>query len=552
VVAGRGGVPSSATAVSLTVTAWRPTKETEVTAYQAGTSRPATPTLTPSAGRSVSTTTMVPLGAGKLRVWNRSGRTDVVVAVTGWYGKPTSNGAGIYAGTAQARILDTRSGVGGSRGRLGSGSSLALRVHGRGGVPAQASTALLQVTALSPSRSGHLTVWPDGVARPRALTSVAFSRQSETALVLARIGRGGRVRVHNSAGSTHVLVGVVGWYARSGANLSGQTSAAGVLGEVPLDSGTRRAAATGGHRLAQPVHLQGPPDVVARMKQAVRSGALEDFQAGVEQESQSPRTASAAAAYPNFAIWNAGYLQAPPGAPIGRLYSFVGEAWRGSCTATVIARGYVLTAAHCVTDRDGFTFVSSQFGDIDTSRQWFSRDAYVPNGYSDRSQGIGNAMDYAIVKFLPAANGSRWIGDYTGSHKVYMNSPGGTKWSFGYPGEGNFGTHCTGAKCYPYQCYSPVGAYELHRSDPSVSYGGWYTVGFGCYMTGGSSGGPIFEQINGSWYVVSVNSYLGNPAGTYGVAQGCTRPTGECYTYARNMWGPYINEMFNVFYRNVG
>ncbi len=85
-----------------------------------------------------------------------------------------------------------------------------------------------------------------------------------------------------------------------------------------------------------------------------------------------------------------------------------------------------------------------------------------------------------------------------------------------------------------------------------MSYGGWYTVGFGCYMTGGSSGGPIFEQINGSWYVVSVNSYLGNPAGTYGVAQGCTRPTGECYTYARNMWGPYINEMFNVFYRNVG
>ena len=286
------------------------------------------------------------------------------------------------------------------------------------------------------------------------------------------------------------------------------------------------------------------------MKEKVLDGYLDRAIAPPSDERAGTRgmaPAGRAAVFADFTLWTAGYLQSRPASPIGRLYYFQGGQWVGTCSATVISAGYVLTAAHCVKTYEGFTFYPSQFGDLSTSSPWFSTEAYYATAYDS----VSNAADYAIIVFRPASNGERWIGNVTGSYPTYYNSPGGAKLSIGYPGEGNFSTYCTGVNCYPYQCYSPVGGYERYADDASVSYGGWFAVGYGCYMTGGGSGGPVFEQIGGTWYVVSVNSYLSNAAGTYGVAEGCTRPSGICFTYARNVYGPYLNEGYNTFFSAI-
>jgi len=60
-----------------------------------------------------------------------------------------------------------------------------------------------------------------------------------------------------------------------------------------------------------------------------------------------------------------------------------------------------------------------------------------------------------------------------------------------------------------------------------------YDIGYGCYMTGGASGGPMFVNYQGSWInVVSVNSHCW-PVGCNG--EGAN-------VWSRNLWGPYFDD----------
>src|SRR5690606_8901572 len=105
----------------------------------------------------------------------------------------------------------------------------------------------------------------------------------------------------------------------------------------------------------------------------------------------------------------------------------------------------------------------------------------------------------------------------------------------------------TDYSCWPYYCHSQVANYYNWRTDATVSYGAWYTQGFGCYMTGGASGGPVFQYISGERYVGGVTSYVDFDQ-TY--TAGCGRPTGVCGWHSKSMWAPDFNrryaEMFNA------
>lgn len=116
-----------------------------------------------------------------------------------------------------ARLLDTRDtgatvdGVESRTGAVRAGEERAVTIAGRGGVPVVgAGAAWLNVTVTGPSSPGFVTVFPAGAARPNA-SNVNFSTgQTVPNLVLAKLGRGGKVLVLASA-STHVIVDVVGW-----------------------------------------------------------------------------------------------------------------------------------------------------------------------------------------------------------------------------------------------------------------------------------------------------------------------------------------------------
>ena len=114
-----------------------------------------------------------------------------------------------YNPLVPARVLDTRTGLGGAT--LGGGQSINVAITGRGGVPANATGVVLNVTVTGPSLGGYLTIWPAGGARPLASSLNFSAAQTIPNLVQVALGTGGGVSIFNSAGSTDVIADVQGY-----------------------------------------------------------------------------------------------------------------------------------------------------------------------------------------------------------------------------------------------------------------------------------------------------------------------------------------------------
>ena len=79
-------------------------------------------------------------------------------------------------------------------------------------VPSNATAVALNVTAVTPSSSGFITVWPCGVARP-ATSNVNYAASGIVPNgVIAPIGSGGKVCFY-SMSETDLIVDVAGWFA---------------------------------------------------------------------------------------------------------------------------------------------------------------------------------------------------------------------------------------------------------------------------------------------------------------------------------------------------
>lgn len=215
VVVGRGGVPVDAGAVALNVTVTDPTAAGYLTVFPTGSSRPLASNLNFVPGRTVANAVLATVGdGGRIDVYNDAGTTDVVIDVVGWM--PS---AGRFHGMDPARLVDTRPGGTTIDGRvagvgpLGQGGSLSVPVVGRAGIPVGASAVVVNVTATEPTGTGFLTVFPAGAVRPTASNLNVVPGLTVPNLVLAGLGEDGRIVVFNSAGSTQIVVDVVGWYA---------------------------------------------------------------------------------------------------------------------------------------------------------------------------------------------------------------------------------------------------------------------------------------------------------------------------------------------------
>jgi hypothetical protein len=100
---------------------------------------------------------------------------------------------------------------------MAQGQTINLGVTGVGGVPASGVDAVaLNVTVDAPTGSGFLTVWPNGVARPNASTHNFVPGLTVANMVIAKVGAGGQVSIFNSAGDTHVVADVIGYFSSAG------------------------------------------------------------------------------------------------------------------------------------------------------------------------------------------------------------------------------------------------------------------------------------------------------------------------------------------------
>ncbi|MFN0028833.1 MAG: DUF1501 domain-containing protein [Acidimicrobiales bacterium] len=111
------------------------------------------------------------------------------------------------------RRLDTRIGLGiSAAGPLGPGAQVDLLVTGAGGVPNHGVlAAVLNVTAVTPTEAGYLTVWPAGEGQPGSSNLNFLPGEVVPNLVMCKIGPNGRVSIRNANGHTDVVADVVGY-----------------------------------------------------------------------------------------------------------------------------------------------------------------------------------------------------------------------------------------------------------------------------------------------------------------------------------------------------
>lgn len=216
-VTGRGGVAETGvSAVALNVTVTAPTTAGFLTVYPHNASRPTVSNLNFAPGQTVANSAVVPVAAdGRVQLFNGSRATvQLVVDVAGYYTAGVPSVAGTFHPVAPTRLLDTRSGLDAVARPLAGSGVLVLQVLGRSGVPASGvSAVVLNVTATAPAAAGHLTVYPDGQARPTGSNLNFRAGQTVPNLVVVPVASDGRIQVFNGSGGTvHVLADVAGYY----------------------------------------------------------------------------------------------------------------------------------------------------------------------------------------------------------------------------------------------------------------------------------------------------------------------------------------------------
>ncbi len=211
-VLGRGGVADDATAVVLNVTVTGPEGRGYVTVYPCGAASPNASSLNFVAGQTVPNAVIAKVGAGgKVCLYVAESATQLIADVTGSF-PPGSD----YTSLTPARLADTRTGGTTADGKhagsgaRASGTTLELDVVGRGGVPANATTVVLNVTAAGPRGAGYVTVYPCDVPRPNASSLNFVEDRDVPNAVISQIGVGDTVCLYVAEATTDLIVDVVG------------------------------------------------------------------------------------------------------------------------------------------------------------------------------------------------------------------------------------------------------------------------------------------------------------------------------------------------------
>ncbi|MCX5587041.1 N-acetylmuramoyl-L-alanine amidase [Streptomyces erythrochromogenes] len=121
-----------------------------------------------------------------------------------------------YVPVLPKRLMDTREGVGVPKAKVGPGEVAILKVAGVQGIPAYGVTSVaLNVTATNPTEAGHVSVYPNGVARPSTSNLNFTAGQTIPNLVVVPV-QDGIVQFYNSAGTVDLIADINGYFLASG------------------------------------------------------------------------------------------------------------------------------------------------------------------------------------------------------------------------------------------------------------------------------------------------------------------------------------------------
>ncbi len=132
------------------------------------------------------------------------------IGASAWRSFTVDNLRGSYTAVTPRRFLDTRTGLGATQAPVGAGRTINVVVSG---LPAGASSVVLNVTATSTTTTGFVTVWPYGQTRP-ATSNVAYTAgKTVPNMVTVPVGTGGRISLYNSAGTANLIADLAGYFA---------------------------------------------------------------------------------------------------------------------------------------------------------------------------------------------------------------------------------------------------------------------------------------------------------------------------------------------------
>jgi hypothetical protein len=220
------GIPATASAVVVNVTAINPTAAGFLTVYPGGGTLPTAANVTFTTGQTVGNNVTVGLGPDgttspqSFTVYNGpatgGGSVDFTADVAGYYA--AGSGAG-YVPIAPTRVYDSRtaSGLPGAGTTLTAGGTDNVTVAGGStGIPASATAVALNVAITNPTASSFIDAYPTGATAPGTANQNFLAGETLSSQVIAGVGTGGQVTIGNHAGTVDIVVDVSGYYTTSG------------------------------------------------------------------------------------------------------------------------------------------------------------------------------------------------------------------------------------------------------------------------------------------------------------------------------------------------
>jgi YVTN family beta-propeller protein len=262
--AGSCGIPATAAAYSLNVTAVPSASLNYLTVWPTGQSQPTVSTLNSVDGRVKANAAIVPAGAGGAVSVFATGTTDVILDVNGYFAPAAVSTLAFYALTP-CRVVDTR----GATGPLG-GPFLSGGAAGRDfpvtsstcNLPESAVAYSLNFTAIPRKPLGYLTTWPTGQSQPYVSTLNAPTGVVTANAAVVPAGSGGDIDVYVSDDSD-LVIDINGYFAPAA---KGGLSLYATAPCRVLDTRLTTGAFSG--KLSPPVNVPAAPCGVPTVAQA--------------------------------------------------------------------------------------------------------------------------------------------------------------------------------------------------------------------------------------------------------------------------------------------
>jgi V8-like Glu-specific endopeptidase len=186
-----------------------------------------------------------------------------------------------------------------------------------------------------------------------------------------------------------------------------------------------------------------------------------------------------------------------PLSTVGKLFFTSASGLNHVCSGTAVVsanKSVVDTAGHCLYYQGGWSqnviFCPLYDNGPSSYGCWAARDLEVPSQWIDNPTTY--ARDFGMAVVAPNSQGN------------LTDVVGGVGWSYNQPTNQSF-------SAYGYPAALPFDG-QTRQTCPSATgtswqFGGGTVVSIPCNMTGGSSGGPWFVQINGAWYLNGHNDF---------------------------------------------